>query len=135
MSAENKTLVRQIIDRAYNGKDLTMLGEVIGPGYIAHFPGFERREVEGIREHFASDHIGWPDGVITIDDQVAEGDKMVTSWSWRGTHTGGNKPTDEYSTVSSVIISRIAEGKVVEEWWYWDMPGWLEQLGFATRVE
>jgi predicted ester cyclase len=67
-----------------------------------------------------------------VDDQFAEGDKVATRWTARGTHTGeiaGIAPTGRDVTVTGLTISRFASGKVVEEWSTWDTLGMLVQLG------
>lgn len=137
MSEENKAVVRRMFEQVYNGKDLAIAGEVIARDYVGHYPGRERRGLEEVKQHFADDHTGWPDALFTIDDQVAAGDKVVTRWTWCGTHTGhwsGGAPTGKYSTCPGVTISRIADGKIVEAWWIWDNLGFLAQLGLAARV-
>ena len=75
---------------------------------------------------------GFPGGAITVDEQIAEGDKVATRWTGRGTHTGelaGIAPTGKDVTVSGLTISRFEGGKVVEEWTTWDTFGMLVQLG------
>ncbi|OFW70937.1 MAG: hypothetical protein A2Y55_01360 [Actinobacteria bacterium RBG_16_68_12] len=75
---------------------------------------------------------GFPGGGITVDDQIAEGDKVATRWTGRGTHTGemaGISPTGKEVTVSGLTLSRLENGMVVEEWTTWDTLGMLVQLG------
>jgi predicted ester cyclase len=139
MSDENKALVRTFFERAYNAGDLTVVDQVIGPGYVGHIPQGQWMGAERVKTHIASDHAGWPDILLTIDDQIAEGDKVVTRWTWTGTHTGATGyipvPTGKYSVCPGVTISRFVGGKIVEEWWVWDNLAWLEQLGLAARVK
>jgi predicted ester cyclase len=91
----------------------------------------------GLQAHYAGDHTGWPDAHMAIDDRIAEGDRVMTRWTWTGAHTGpyfGGPPANWYSTCLGVIISRIVAGKVAEEWWVWDSLAWLKQLGLADMV-
>jgi predicted ester cyclase len=138
MSEVNKALVRRLLERAYNAKDLTVADEVIAQDYVGNFNGHERRGPEGVKEHFSGDHAGWPDSHLAIEDQMAEGDKVLTRWIWTGTNTGTTGlglATNKYSVCPGVVISRIRGGKIIEEWWYWDSLGWLKQLGFADFVK
>jgi len=110
-------------------------------------------------EIFAANHIihdphappsGWPDGPeglkmvasvfgggfsdwdITLDDQIAEGDKVATRWIASATHTGslqGMPPTGKTVRVTGVNVMRFAEGKIVESWFNFDMLSLLQQLG------
>ena len=138
MSEENKALVRRMFEEAYNANNLAIVDEVIAKDYVGYYPDSQKkRGPEEVRQHFARDHAGWPDALITIDDQVAEGDKVVTRWTWGGTHTGHwfkVVPTGKYSTCPGVTISRIAGGKIVEAWWIWDNLGFLGQLGLASTL-
>jgi predicted ester cyclase len=78
----------------------------------------------------------FPDGRWTIEDQVAEGDKVVTRWSFTGTHQGelmGIAPTGKQVTTSGMVIDRIVEGKIVEEREEWDTLGMMQQMGAAPQ--
>ena len=75
---------------------------------------------------------GFSDARVTVDDQIAEGDKVATRWTGRGTHDGeivGVAPTGKEVTVSGLTISRVKNGLVVEEQTEWDALGMLVQLG------
>jgi predicted ester cyclase len=70
----------------------------------------------------------------TIEDLVAEGDKVACRWSGRGTHVGdlmGAAPTGKAITITGIVIYRIANSKIQEEWDYSDMLGLMQQLGVA----
>jgi predicted ester cyclase len=72
------------------------------------------------------------DAQITVDDQIAEGDKVASRWTGRGTHDGelmGVPPSGRQVTVDGLVVSRVANGKVVEEWVNWDTLGMLQQVG------
>ena len=74
----------------------------------------------------------FPDIQFTIEDLIAEGDKIVTRYTARGTHRGdlqGIPPTGRQVTVTGIIISRFANGKFVEGWLDFDALGMLQQLG------
>jgi predicted ester cyclase len=68
----------------------------------------------------------------TFEDQIAEGDKVVSRFTLHGTHTNafqGIPPTGKAVTIHEIVIDRFAEGKVVEHWASVDMLGLLQQLG------
>ena len=74
----------------------------------------------------------FPDFHDTIDDQVAEEDKVVTRFTSTGTHRGalmGLQPTNKRASWMGIVIDRIEEGKIVEEWVSWDLFGMMQQLG------
>ena len=74
---------------------------------------------------------------VTIEDQIAERDKVVTRFTFRGTHQGefmGVPATGKVVTVTGIYISRIAGGKCVEDWENLDMLGWLQQLGAIPQM-
>ena len=76
------------------------------------------------------------DGMVTIDDMIAEGDLVVTRWTGRGTHTGelmGIAPTGKEVTVSGITIARLANGKIAEEWELMDALGMMVQLGAVPQ--
>jgi predicted ester cyclase len=85
------------------------------------------------REQFyATLRAAFPDIHFMIEDQIAEGDRVVTRWSARATHTGeyqGISPTGKQLSVTGIDIDRIANGKVVECWPHMDELGLLQQLG------
>jgi len=77
-------------------------------------------------------HQAFPDVIWQIEDMVAEGDRLTTRFVGNGTHTGdfmGIPPTGNTIRVSGIVISRIEDGKIVEEWEELDMLGLMEQLG------
>ena len=82
----------------------------------------------------------FPDIKLTIEEQIAEGDKVVTRTSGTGTHRGelfGTTPTgNRVSRVTGICVTRVANGKVVEDNWVYDALGMMRQLGVVpARVE
>jgi predicted ester cyclase len=74
----------------------------------------------------------FPDGAITVDDQIAEGDTVATRWTGRGTHQGelmGIPPTGKQVTVAGLSYTKFKSGKMVESWANWDTLGMLQQIG------
>jgi steroid delta-isomerase-like uncharacterized protein len=94
-----------------------------------NFPGLEAK---GTKEWNAAIREAIPDYNVTVDDQVAENDRVVTRWTARGTHKGtfqGIAPTGKQVVVSGMTISRYVKGKVAESWVELDTANLLRQLG------
>ena len=78
----------------------------------------------------------FPDVRLIIEEQVAEGDKVVTRWIAYGTHQGemmGIAPTGNQVRVEGITISHIQRGKIVQEWELFDTLGLMQQLGAAPH--
>jgi len=133
----NKEIVRRLGVEPWEGK-LGVIDELVAPDYVGHDPAQpEMHGPEGIKEFITGYLAGFPDGRITIDGQLAEGDMVATRWTGRGTHQGelmGIPPTGKQVTVSGITISRVKNGKVVEEWSNWDTLGMLQQLGVVPAM-
>jgi steroid delta-isomerase-like uncharacterized protein len=138
MSSENKTIVRRLIEESWKG-DLSVVDELIDRNYVGHDPSIPEplRGPDGFKEFVSTFHAAYSDARIAVDEQIAEGDKVVTRWTGRGTHDGdlmGVAPTGKQVTVSGLTLSRLANGKVVEEYTNWDTFGMMQQLGVVPEL-
>ena len=134
MSEENKALARRVADDIVNPANVDAVDEIYAPHYVLHDPNTPEdvHGVEGIREFFASTFDAFPDTEISIEELIAEGDKVVMRWTSRGTHQGeflGLPPSGKRVEVAGVTISRIEGGKIVEDWELTDTLGLMQQLG------
>ena len=132
-SEQNKAIVRRLLEEPWTG-NLKVVDELIDRNYVGYDPSIPepRRGPDGFKENVSTYREAYSDARITVDEQIAEGDKVATRWTGRGTHTGelaGISPTGKDVTVSGLTISRFEGGKVVEEWTTWDTLGMLVQLG------
>jgi steroid delta-isomerase-like uncharacterized protein len=128
----NKAAARRFFDLAGSG-DLDELAALHTEDYIDHDPANreDARGPEGIRGEVSGYRSAF-DFAFTVEDQLAEGDKVTTRWSWNGTHRGdfgGIRATGARCTTTGVTVCRIREGKIAEAWWNWDTLGLLRQLG------
>ena len=121
---ENKALVRRFIEEAYNKRNLAVVDELVASNHA--WLGEFVRKVQG----------DWPDLRISVEDQVAEGDKVVTRWTARATHTlpvitayGSMAPTNKQIAVPGISVDRIEGGKIVETWSNGDTLSEYQQLG------
>ncbi len=135
MSTEqNKALVRQIVEEIFNRGNMSRADEFLAPDFIEHeeLPPGIPRDREGVKQLTAMLHSAFPDFKTTIEDMVAEGDKVVIRQTWTGTHKGefmGVPPTGKSVSFGVIDILRIAGGKIVEHWGQMDSMGLMQQLG------
>ena len=132
----NKALLQRVFEEGCNKHNLALFDELI-PDCVYRGPGVGELRGEAYRQFLASVHAAFPDGHWTIEDQVAEGDKVVTRWRFTGTHQAeimGLAPTGKQTTISGVLIDRIVEGKIVEEWEEYDTLGMMQQLGAMPQA-
>jgi steroid delta-isomerase-like uncharacterized protein len=139
MSAqENKAMHRRLMEEAFSQGNMDVVDEIIAPDYLHHFPDSPEgvRGPEGMKELIGMFRGAFPDIEGTIDEQVAEEDKMVMRYTARGTHEGelqGIPPTGRRVTVMGVVMSRSGGGKMVESWELYDNLGMMRQLGLVPE--
>ena len=140
MSAEeNKAVARRELEEIFDAKgNLDAAEEIYAPNYISHQPAGDEdiRGVEAIKQFAAGMREAFPDLEITIEDQIAEGNKVVTRFRTRDTHQGelwGMPPTGKEVEITNVSVCRIEGGKIAEEWTVPDRLGMMQQLGVIER--
>jgi len=134
MSAENKALARRLVEEAFNAGRLEVVDELVASDFVEHDPSLteEVRGPAGVKELIAGYRAAFPDIRITIEDQIADGDYVVSRWSGTGTHQGelmGMPATGKQATVTGITIDRIVDGRIAESWDNWDTLGLMQQLG------
>ena len=137
-SEQNIAIVRRLIVEAWKGV-LSVVDELIDRDYVGYDPSNPEplRGPDGFKENVSTFRAAYSDARIIVEDQIAEGDKVVTRWTGRGTHDGdlmGVAPTGKQVTVSGLTFSRLANGKVVEEYTNWDTFGMMQQLGVVPEL-
>lgn len=112
--------------------DLTMIDEVFPPEYFNHaWPPGTPSGTSFIKQAVNSLHHVFPDAHYKIDDQLVDGDKVVTRYRATGTHHGeyhGVKETGKYGEMNGINIDRIEDGRIVESWYVVDLHGYLNYL-------
>ena len=138
---ENKALLRRSVEEVFSAQgDIDVADEIFAPDYVGHNPT-DPQDVcgpEGAKELASLYRSAFPDVRLIIEEQVAEGDKVVTRWIANGTHQGemmGIAPTGNQVRVEGITISHIQEGKIVQEWELFDTLGLMQQLGAAPTSE
>jgi predicted ester cyclase len=138
---ENKALARREVEEMFNqGGNLDAAEEIYAPDYVSHNPTSGGiRGIEGAKQYAATLRQAFPDLENTIEDMVAEGDKVVTRFRARGTHQGETEdfgpPTGNRAEVTGIAIERISEGKIVEDWTNFDALGLMQQLGLVPEQQ
>jgi len=130
---ENKALIRRLYDEVFAKWNFGVVGELVGSEFVGHEmpPGTPRGPV-GFKQFYDSLRLAFPDLRYTVDDVIAEGDRVVVRWTWRCTHQGdfmGVAATGKRATVTGMAIYRVAGGKCVERWVELSLLGLLQQLG------
>jgi steroid delta-isomerase-like uncharacterized protein len=129
----NKAVIRRFVEQVQNKKDFTVYDELTDPEFVnLSAPPGVRADSEGGRMWLNMFADAYPDCEFTIDDMIAEGDRVVTKKTFSGTHSsdfGGIPATGKRVTLQYVDIMRVREGKIVEHWLSMDQLSWLQQLG------
>ena len=132
---ENKAIVRRFIE-AYNKRNLDSLDEFIAPDYVDHT--HQQQGLENLKQLFNMGFKGFPDWHETIEDILAEGDKVWVRLTYTATHTGeffGLAPTGKKVTMTAVAIYRIVNGKLVEGRFVNDILDFYKELGVIEYTE
>jgi steroid delta-isomerase-like uncharacterized protein len=131
---QNKALVREMVEEVFNRGNMSKADDFLASDFVEREvlpPGIPSNR-EGVKLLASALRSAFPDFKATIDDMVAEGDKVVVRQTWSGTHKGefmGIPPTGKSVSFGVIDIIRIAGGKGVEHWGQMDSMGMMEQLG------
>jgi predicted SnoaL-like aldol condensation-catalyzing enzyme len=136
---ENKAIERRVWEELLNGGKIEKLNELIAIDYLYHGPGgHEMKGIEDLKKFITWLHTSFPNVHFTLDDLIAEGDKVVTFWTMKGTHK-----SNKQAELKGMIISRIASGRVLESWEVFDRlaiasqlaPGWIARAMVNSIVK
>ena len=133
-----KEISRRVTEDPWKGK-LNETLQLVADDYVGHIAVTPEpiRGRDGFREFVNTYLTGFPDGTITVDDQIAEGELVATRWTGRGTNAGqlmGMPPTGREVTITGISYSRIVDGKVRESWLIWDTLSMMQQLGAVPET-
>jgi len=140
MSTEaNKRILRRFFEELFNTGDLSIADEIVALDYVNHntIPG-EPSGREGLKAFVTLLRTAFPDIRFTIDDQLAEGDKVAPRLHFTGTHRGefaGVPATGKPVTATAINLQRVADGQIQETWLDWDALGLMQQLGAVPAPE
>ena len=121
-SAQTAT-ARRALEEVCSGKNLGGIPHVYHPEFVDHVNALEYRGHEGARRSVALYLELFPDLRFVVDEQVSEGDRVASRWTLHGTHRGRGV------TLRGIVISRFADGRIIEDWAASDTMEIPRQLG------
>jgi predicted ester cyclase len=137
----NKAIGRRVLLEIWSEGAMDVVDELYADDYIDHVSqGPEPQQVRGpsgLKAAVDLFRTAFPDLQYAIDDQIAEGDLVVTRFSARGTHEGpflGADPTGRAIAYTGIDINRVVDGFIVESWVQYDALGLLQQVGLAPAL-
>ena len=138
MSEENKAIVRRQEEELFTQGNLDAADEVYAPDYVGHDPSNPEdiRGPEAAKQAAADYRKAFPDLQVTVEDLIAEGDRVAARLRFRGTHLGeldGIAPTGWRVDCTGIVISRMEGGKIAEDWANFDDLGMMQQLRVITE--
>ena len=134
---DNKALVRRFVDEVQSKGNTDLIDEICSPEFVNYSaPQGMLADLEGIKILTTMFKGAFPDSYFTVEDMIAEGDKVVTRKTFHGTHEGefmGIPPSGRPVNVSLIDVVRISDGRVVEHWSVGDNLGMMQQLGVIPQ--
>lgn len=133
-----KHLTERVWEEIWHQGALSQIDDLFTPDFVRHDPGGRalygtgqnRKFIGGLRTAF-------PDLRFTTDDLIAEGDRVVVRYHFQGTHLGefqGMPPTRKRVSYTGILIYRMADGKIAEQWTEFDLLSFLRQLGVVPNA-
>jgi steroid delta-isomerase-like uncharacterized protein len=138
MSKQNKMIARRIFEEMETQGNLNAADEVFSSDFVAHMPMGDMHGPASIKQFIISLQTGFPDLHSTVEDQVAEDDRVMTRFRASGTHQGefmGVPASGNQMDISGIIVSRFANGKIVEQWGIPDLLSLMQQIGAIPTPE
>ncbi|HET8908066.1 MAG TPA: ester cyclase [Ktedonobacterales bacterium] len=129
---EHKRTVRRYYQEVFARRNLAALDELFAPDFVGHSAAYGTYTLTDMHRDISREHEAMPDDETTIEEQVAEGDRVVTRWRYRWKHEQslfGEPPSGQWIAMEGVHIDRLVSGKIVERWEVKDFWGIVTQLG------
>lgn len=137
MNEVNKAIVRRVLEEGFNKHNNAVIAELY-PNCLYHSAGTGDLRGETHRKFVDLLLTAFPDAQTRVCQQLAEGDEVTTRWTFTGTHKGmfmGIAATGRKIAITGMVIDRIVNGKIVEEWSEWDTLGMMRQLGVVPEMK
>ena len=138
MSKQSKMITCRLFEEMESQGNLDVADDIFANDFVNHTPFGEMHGPEGAKQFVSKLRTAFPDLQVTVKDQIAEGDKVATHWTARGTHKAKFQnipPTGKQIEIRGIVISQIANGKIVEQWGNPDVLGLMQQLGTIPAPE
>ena len=134
---ENKDLARRSWEMLVNQQNPDAIDELYTPNFVWHEPDQDIQGSEEARQFLSAYLSAFPDMHVSVEEVIAEGEKVVTRWTIRGTHQGEleefGPSTGRQIEIKGITIHRIEDGKIAEEWERYDNLSIMQQLGLAPE--
>lgn len=134
---DGKALFREVIEQVWHRGNLGFVDEAYHPEYVANVPRGELQHLADYRRYVTETRAAFPDIRIYVQQQVAEGDFVVSRHRIVGTHTGdfmGLAPTGRPIDVAAMTMERLSGGRFAESWSCWDVIGLLHEIGLVPDL-
>jgi steroid delta-isomerase-like uncharacterized protein len=125
--------------QARNTRDLALLDEIYDSQVVVHDCAAPQDilGLDALKSYYERSHAAFPDLQCTFDEVRAAGDEIIFRWTIEGTHAGpgplpGLAPSGKHVRFSGLALERVQEGRIVEEWVYFNLLDVVQQLGFAV---
>ena len=130
-----KELTRLFMEEAWHKGNLNVVDEHFTDDFVSHMPPYPDGDKEALKQRITDTRSSYPDLHVTIDEIIAEGDTIVTRWTFRGTQTGaspvlGIQPSGQKVTFTGCTVVHSVDGKMAEAWEYTDWLSLMQQIGF-----
>ncbi len=133
----NKAVIRRFVEEVQNQKNWDAFDELNSSDFVnLSAPPGVPSDKEGGKMFLGAFINAFPDSYVTIEDMIAEGDRVVTKKTFTGTHTGelsGIPPTGNRVSIQYVDIMRVRDGQIVEHWLSMDQLSFMQQLGVVPQ--
>jgi steroid delta-isomerase-like uncharacterized protein len=128
-----KSIIRRVLDEAFNQGNLTIVDELVAPNGISHHSSWGTPANRmGLKQLIAMLRTAFPNLSCTVEDEITQDNKVAAHWKIRGTQTGiflGNPPTSKPIVVEGLIYVCIENEQIIESWLMIDQMSVLQQLG------
>lgn len=140
MTARNKAIVRRYFDEVLSAGNFELIDTLISANYVSHYPaGYELGGgPEDVRQIVTSVRRAFPHVRFTVDDLIAEGEKVVCRWTFHGVQEGdfmGIPASGRKATVMGIAVYRIVNEQIAEAWFTWDALGLMRQLDVSSSSD
>lgn len=131
--SDHAAVVRRFVDEILNQGDFDGAGRLMWDDVVQHapFPG-QKPGLSGFQEMMREARVAFPDLRWSVEEQMTDGDRVLTRFEWTGTHSGsflGIEPTGRQVTVWGMVIDRVVDGRIKETRFLMDTLGLMTQLG------
>lgn len=136
-SSQGKVLIRRYLQEIVPSGATHLLDEVFSSDLVAHLGEHSVTGIQVMRDYITTFHSAFPDVRYSIEDEIADGDRVAVRWRWEGTHLGsfqGIAPTGSKVSQTGTTVFRIAGGRITEAWPQADFIGLMRQLGATVLL-